>query len=150
MRLPWAALAALGPPSASDAADGPLARLLTRERFALVEAGFGLPRGQLDAAARQGRVLVEAISDPVDHAPVGLAVFDLSSPSFPRAFPFRLRDGRALAVLLRALQAHALSSFEHLQLVIELVCADERAAVDRLVAIGAAERDQVLHLEGRL
>jgi ribosomal protein S18 acetylase RimI-like enzyme len=150
VRLPRTALAALGATSGADAADGPVARLLAPERFALVEAGFGLPSGQLDAAARQSRVLVEAISDPVDHVPVGLAAFDLSSPSSPRAFPFRLRDGRALAVLLQTLQAHALPSFDHVQLVLELVCADERAAVDRLMAAGAAERDQVLHLEGQL
>jgi ribosomal protein S18 acetylase RimI-like enzyme len=150
VRLPRTALAVLGATSAPDAADGPVARLLAPERFALVEAGFGLPRGQLDAAARQGRVLVEAISGPVDDAPVGLAAFDLSFPSFPRAFPLRLRDGRALAVLLQALRAHALSSFDHVQLVLELVCSDERAAVDRLMAVGAAERDRVLHLEGRL
>jgi ribosomal-protein-alanine N-acetyltransferase len=147
LRLPWAAMAALGAPSA---ADGLVVRLLTPERFALVEGGFALPRGQLEAAARQGRLLVEAISEPVDHqAPVGFASFDLSSPSFPRAFPFRLRDGRVLASLLQALKAHALPGFDHVQLVLELVNSDERAAVDRLMTAGATVRDEVLHLAGR-
>jgi GNAT superfamily N-acetyltransferase len=149
IRLPCAAIAALG--ARSTSADGRAVRLLTPQRFALVEGGFGLPRGQLDAAARQGRLLMEAISDPLEQqAPIGLAAFDLSSPSFPRAFPFRLRDGRVLVPLLQALKSHALPSSDHVLLVLELVNADERAAVDRLVTAGAIVRDQVFHLAGRL
>jgi len=153
VRMSWALLDGLGPAAsaqpASEAAPAVVVRALAAARFSLGEACFGLPRGQLDAVARQGRVLFEAVpaSGGAD-APVGLAAFD---PGFPRAFPFRLRSGQsALAPMLHALRARALPVHDHVQLVFELTCEDERVAVARILEAGGTLRDRVLHLEGRL
>jgi ribosomal protein S18 acetylase RimI-like enzyme len=154
VRMPWALLEdGLGPAGSAQSTPRPapsvVLRALAPARFSVAEACFGLPRGQLDAAARQGRVLFEAVAEAAqDDAPVGLAALD---PGFPGAFPFRLRSGQsALAPMLHALRARALPAHDHVQLVFELTCEDERVAVARILEGGGTLRDRVLHLEGRL
>lgn len=152
VRMPWAILELLSDGAMLRSAGSPrtvAGRLLEPSRYALVEACFGLPGGQLAAAARQHRVLLEAVPDGCggDEGPVGCAAFD---PTFPGAFPFRLLDPGALGPMLRALQTHALPTLAYVQLVFELVEPAERVALDRILAAGGDVRDHVLHLEGRL
>jgi hypothetical protein len=73
----------------------------------------------------------------------GLARFD---PSFPGAFPFRVRRPELARALLEAMRAHARAEFSYVGVVVE----DDAALTELLRAAGAETRLEMLHLRGSL
>jgi ribosomal protein S18 acetylase RimI-like enzyme len=105
----------------------------------LVEGSFRLARGQLASARAAGRVLAQLTN--TGGAPLAAAVFD---PSFPGAFPFKVRDPSLARPLLEALRRHARADLAHVQVVAE----DDPALARLLIGVGAEVRLEVVHLEG--
>ena len=114
---------------------------VTPDDDAVVEAAFGLLRGQLASArARPSRrVLLLRRAGEI----LGVGVF---SSSIPGAFPFRVVDpalGSGFAALLRRL---APAGAPYLQLGVE----DDEALAAALLAAGAYVQLEILHLRGPL
>lgn len=135
LRLPWDALSRLPAGCAEVRPFGP-------EDDGHVESTFALPAGQLATARAAHRVLLLA-TDASARETTGLAVFD---PGFPGAFPFRVVEPDALEPLLRAMRTHARPSDTFVALVTE----DDAALAQRLVALGAIVRDEILHMSGSI
>jgi hypothetical protein len=138
--FPWALVDAL-PSAAEVSAGGETLRSgpITPEEDAAVERALGLLEGQLaEARARAGRVFLQVQTTA---SIVAACVFD---PKFPGAAPFRARDLKAAAVLLRAARPHALT--EGMAVVIE----DHPALRDALVARGATVCLESVHMRGPL
>jgi GNAT superfamily N-acetyltransferase len=133
VRVPWTSAAALTEPIVS-ARELPAARDVELERL------FALPRGQLAAARATKRLVLGVTAN--GGACLGLAVF---APSFPGAFPFRVRDQSAVRPLLEAMRPHVVGIPA-----VNLVIDDDDGLVSLLVAAGAEVRADFFHLGGAL
>jgi GNAT superfamily N-acetyltransferase len=107
-----------------------------------VERAFGLTPGQLTAARADGRYKLLRLEGQ-GGALLGVARFD---PSFPGAFPFRVRKPELARALLEAMRAHALPSFDFTGVVVE----DDAPLTTLLRSAGAETRLEMFHMRGKL
>ena len=137
VRLPWATTATL-PRDATVA----LGRVIDPAEDALVEATFNLPAGQLAAArVRVGRVIVGLVSEGPPREWLGVASFD---PSYPGAFPFRVRAPGLAPWLYEAMRPHARPELPDVQVVVE----GDEALVETLMAHGGVPTLSIVHMVG--
>lgn len=135
LRLHWAAVKQLpaGPPVHS--------RAVTPADDPALERLFSLPAGQLAALRQSRRVLLTL----VDQAGAVLAL-SAFNPSYPGAFPFRVKEPLLARTLLEAMQPHALPGAEWTGLVVE----NDEALVALFRAHGATVRTAIHHYVGPL
>ncbi len=128
--------------------------VLDPARDAEADAAFMLPAGQIAAARALGRVIVALLRDPSHREPgrdqdrhagggeiVGIACFD---PSFPGAFPFRVKDPTLGPTLLHACRPHAIED------TVQLVLEGDDALAAWFEGEGAETRFEFDHYVGRL
>lgn len=107
-----------------------------------VERTFGLTPGTLGAARADGRYMVLRLEGE-GGAVLGVARFD---PSFPGAFPFRVRRPELARALLEGMKAHAKPELPYTGVVVE----DDAPLTTLLRSAGAETRLEMLHLRGKL
>lgn len=122
--IPWGVLTQL-PPSPGRV------RTLEPADDAKVEEEFELPSGQLANAREARRVMLLAVD--ASDTPRGLALFN---PSYPGAFPFRVKDLAYTRALLEAMQRHTPASAPQVGVVSE----KDEALVTQLRSAGAVLR----------
>ena len=137
LRIQWDKLEAL-PPDPPNA----VVTIIAPADDAELETALGLASGLLADYRDKRRTLLQ-IRHAATREPLGAAAFD---PSFPGAFPFRVRTPKHAALLLRAMRAHALSEHDWVQLVIE----DHAELIERLKNAGASLYLEFVHYRGDL
>lgn len=135
LRLEWAAVEQLPVSPAVQA------RPVTPHDDQALERLFALPAGQLKGLRESKRVLLTLVDEAGRVA--GLSAYN---PSYPGAFPFRVREPLLARALLEAMRPHALPGAEWTGLVVE----DDDALVALLRAHGASVRMNIDHYVGPL
>ena len=135
LRFEWATVERLpgGPPM--------LARPVTPHDDVALERLFALPAGQVQGLRDSKRVLLTLVDEAGRVA--ALAAYN---PSYPGAFPFRVRDPLMARALLEAMRPHALPGAEWTGLVVE----NDDALVALLRTHGASVRMNIDHYVGTL
>lgn len=135
LRLEWAAVARLpqGPPVQ--------ARAVTPEDDAALERLFSLPAGQV-AGLRQAKRVLLTLVDAAGEV-VALSAYN---PSYPGAFPFRVKEPALARALLEAMRPHALPGAQWTGVVVE----NDDALAELLEAQGATVRMHIDHYLGSL
>ena len=135
LRFEWATVERLpgGPPM--------LPRPVTPHDDVALERLFALPAGQVRGLRESKRVLLTLMDEAGRVA--ALAAYN---PSYPGAFPFRVRDPLMARALLEAMRAHALPGAEWTGLVVE----NDDALVALLQTNGASVRMNIDHYVGAL
>lgn len=137
LRLEWALVERLPAPMLP-----PRFETLRPECDTDCERAFGMPAGQLAGYRRHSaNALARLLED--DGRIVGIARFD---PTFPGAFPFRVKETEYVRSLLEGLRPLAPKRPTWLQLVIE----DDLPAVALLLEIGAQQVFEIVHMRGRI
>jgi GNAT superfamily N-acetyltransferase len=135
MRMPWSALA-----NADDSGgSGATIREMDACDDAAVERELSLVPGHLGALRSQKNRVFLVVE--MERQPVGAAAFD---PTFPGASPFRVREARYAAPLLRGLLRHALPGATFTNLMIE----DHPKLAEQLARWGATVTIELLHMRG--
>lgn len=133
--LPWAMVDRL-----PDFVAAKASQVQPREDAA-IEAAFSLPSGQIaEARAFGDRILLGIYKTG---QPAAFASFN---PSFPGAFPFRVREPALVRNLLEAMRPHARPDLPHVGVVIE----DDRESTQLLLRSGAEVKMSFDHYRGSL
>ncbi len=134
LRFDWAAL-----PRLPRTAKPLLARIVDTDHDRDVEAAFRLPDGKVARLrGMRGNVLMQLIER---EAPIAFARFD---PAFPGCFPFKVQTPDLVRQLLEALAPHAREGDPWIQMVVE----DDEATAALLLACGAHETLEIVHMGG--
>jgi GNAT superfamily N-acetyltransferase len=139
LRFPWSSLERLerASPQVSSRRHDPA-------EDAAVERALSLAEGQLASfRQRSGQLLLRLDDARRPGVVAGFARFD---PSYPGAFPFRLRDAGEVRALLEAMRAHARPGQSWVGLAVEQ---DEELA-RTLRAAGAELKLEITHMQGPL
>lgn len=120
------------------------ARLVEPADEAAIEAAFGMPAGQIDAARKRPEIVLLRLADPAapEDAHLGFAAYD---PRFPGAFPFRVADPTLAMPLLEAIRPHEAPGTPHMQIVSE-----DAPLTVAMTAAGAIVRLETLHMVGEV
>lgn len=136
MRLDWARIDALELSARNCAA-----AVVDSADDRSIEHAFALQDGKVARLRSiEGQVLVQLI-DELTRSVQAFARFD---PSFPGAFPFRVKAADLAPDLLQAIRPHARTSDTWIQLVVE----DDAATADFLTSAGARVAFEIVHLKG--
>jgi GNAT superfamily N-acetyltransferase len=135
LRLPWSVMDAL-PPSPPVSA-----RVVAPSDDRELEKMFSLSAGQIEGMRKTKRLLL-TLTDAAGSL-LALAAYD---PTYPGAFPFRVKELPLARALLQAMKPHALPGAEWTGVVVE----NDDALAKLLIAHGASVRMDIDHYAGLL